>query len=62
MDKIREDIARQLILERANWYFFRIQSADWFYRRKAVGEALLKWIAENTQTEDGAVGFHARLI
>ncbi len=52
MDKIREDIARQLILERANWHFFRIQSADWFYRRKAVGEALLKWIRDNTQPEE----------
>ena len=45
---IRDDIARQLILERANWHFFRIQSTDWFYRRSAVGEALLAWIKENT--------------
>ena len=48
MDKIREDIQRQLILERANWHFFRIQSTDWFYRREAVGEALLRWIRDNT--------------
>lgn len=47
-ERIREDIARQLILERANWHFFRIQSTDWFYRREAVGEALLAWIRENT--------------
>ena len=48
MDRIREDIQRQLILERANWHFFRIQSTDWFYRREAVGEALLGWIKDNT--------------
>lgn len=47
MEKIREDIQRQLILERANWHFFRIQSTDWFYRREAVGEALLGWIKES---------------
>jgi hypothetical protein len=47
-ERIREDIARQLILERAGWHFFRIQSTDWYYRREAVGEALLAWIKENT--------------
>ncbi|TDX01098.1 AAA domain-containing protein [Dinghuibacter silviterrae] len=49
-ERIREDIARQLILERAGWHFFRIQSTDWYYRREAVGEALLAWIKENTAT------------
>jgi hypothetical protein len=46
-ERIREDIARQLILERVGWHFFRIQSTDWFFRRAEVGEALLDWIRDN---------------
>lgn len=47
LDRVREDIARQLILERAGWQFFRIQSTDWYYRREIVVQALLAWIREN---------------
>ncbi len=46
--KIKEDINRQLILERAGWRFKRIQSADWFYRNSDASCDLLNWIAENT--------------
>lgn len=46
--KIQEDIARQLILERAGWRFFRIQSTDWFYKNDQVCRQLLDWINENT--------------
>ena len=46
--KIKEDIARQLILERAGWRFFRIQSTDWFYKNEIVSRKLLNWISENT--------------
>ena len=46
--KIQEDINRQLILERAGWRFFRIQSTDWFYRNSKVSADLINWIGENT--------------
>ncbi|WP_421798055.1 AAA domain-containing protein [Haliscomenobacter sp.] len=46
--KIQEDIARQLILERAGWRFFRIQSTDWFYKNEQVSRQLLNWVNENT--------------
>ncbi len=46
--KIQEDINRQLILERAGWRFFRIQSTDWFYRNSNVSADLINWIGDNT--------------
>lgn len=46
--KIQDDINRQLILERAGWRFFRIQSTDWFYRNSTVSRELINWINENT--------------
>lgn len=46
--KVQEDINRQLILERAGWRFFRIQSTDWFYRNAAVCDRLLAWINDST--------------
>ena len=46
--KIQEDINRQLILERAGWRFFRIQSTDWFYKNEKVSTDLIHWINENT--------------
>ena len=46
--KIQEDINRQLILERAGWRFFRIQSTDWFYKNLKVSSSLIQWITENT--------------
>jgi very-short-patch-repair endonuclease len=46
--KIQEDINRQLILERAGWLFFRIQSTDWFYRNSNVSADLINWIKNNT--------------
>ncbi len=46
--KIQDDINRQLILERAGWRFFRIQSTDWFYRNSIVSNELINWINENT--------------
>lgn len=46
--KIQEDINRQLILERAGWRFFRIQSTDWFYRNSTVSRELINWINENS--------------
>ena len=48
IEKIKEDITRQLILERAGWRFFRIQSTDWFYKNEYVSRQLLNWINENT--------------
>jgi very-short-patch-repair endonuclease len=48
IEKIKEDITRQLILERAGWRFFRIQSTDWFYKNEIVSRQLLNWIRENT--------------
>lgn len=48
--KIQEDINRQLILERAGWRFFRIQSTDWFYKNSTISTDLLRWIADNTAT------------
>ena len=48
MDNIRADISRQLILERAGWRFFRIQSTDWFYRNETTSRALITWLQENT--------------
>ncbi|MBI1225919.1 MAG: AAA family ATPase [Bacteroidetes bacterium] len=48
IEKIKEDITRQLILERAGWRFFRIQSTDWFYKNEYVSRQLLNWITENT--------------
>lgn len=49
LDKIREDIDRQLILERAGWRFFRLQSTEWFYKNEKVSRRLLEWINENTK-------------
>lgn len=49
--KIQEDINRQLILERAGWRFFRIQSTDWFYRNPSVSADLINWIGDNTTDE-----------
>jgi very-short-patch-repair endonuclease len=46
--KIQEDIKRQLILERAGWCFFRIQSTDWFYRNSNVSAELINWIIYNS--------------
>lgn len=46
--KIQEDINRQLILERAGWRFFRIQSTDWFYRNEIVSRELIQWVNDNT--------------
>lgn len=46
--KIQDDINRQLILERAGWRFFRIQSTDWFYRNSTVSRELINWINDNT--------------
>lgn len=46
--KIQEDINRQLILERAGWRFFRVQSTDWFYRNSNVSAELINWINDNT--------------
>jgi very-short-patch-repair endonuclease/KaiC/GvpD/RAD55 family RecA-like ATPase len=46
--KIQEDINRQLILERAGWRFFRIQSTDWFYKNSKVSSDLIQWITDNT--------------
>jgi very-short-patch-repair endonuclease len=46
--KIQNDINRQLILERAGWRFFRIQSTDWFYRNSTVSRELINWINDNT--------------
>ena len=46
--KIQEDINRQLILERAGWRFFRIQSTDWFYKNLKVSSNLIQWIRDNT--------------
>ena len=46
--KIQEDINRQLILERAGWRFFRIQSTDWFYRNQNVSADLISWIEDNS--------------
>ncbi len=43
-EKIREDIKRQEILERAGWQFFRIQSTEWFYKNDQVCRKLLKWL------------------
>jgi very-short-patch-repair endonuclease len=48
IEKIKEDITRQMILERAGWRFFRIQSTDWFYKNEYVSSQLLNWINENT--------------
>lgn len=45
--KIQEDIKRQLILERAGWKFFRIQSTDWFYKNEKVSAELINWINDN---------------
>jgi very-short-patch-repair endonuclease len=47
--KIQEDINRQLILERAGWRFFRIQSTDWFYKNLNVSTNLIQWISDNTK-------------
>ncbi len=47
--KIQEDINRQLILERAGWRFFRIQSTDWFYKNLNVSSNLIQWISDNTK-------------
>ena len=44
LDNIQADIHRQLILERAGWQFFRVQSTEWFFENEKVGAALLKWI------------------
>lgn len=46
--KIQADINRQLILERAGWRFFRIQSTDWFYKNSKVSSDLIQWITDNT--------------
>ncbi len=35
-EKIRDDIKRQEILERAGWKFFRVQSTEWFYQNRAI--------------------------
>jgi very-short-patch-repair endonuclease len=48
MDKIKEDIQRQLILERAGWQFFRVQSTEWFYNKEQLGNRLTEWLAQNT--------------
>lgn len=48
IEKIQDDIKRQLILERAGWRFFRIQSTDWFYRNSTVSSELINWINANT--------------
>jgi hypothetical protein len=45
-EKIREDIKRQEILERARWQFFRIQSTEWFYKNEHVCRKLLKWLTQ----------------
>lgn len=46
-DKIREDINRQIVLERAGWKFFRIQSTEWFYKNENVSRRLFNWLTEN---------------
>jgi very-short-patch-repair endonuclease/KaiC/GvpD/RAD55 family RecA-like ATPase len=48
-ERIKDDIARQLILERAGWRFFRIQSTEWFYDKEQVSKKILVWIEENTR-------------
>ncbi|MBK6643731.1 MAG: hypothetical protein IPG39_22110 [Bacteroidetes bacterium] len=48
IEKIKADINRQLILERAGWRFFRIQSTDWFHRNSTLSSELINWINDNT--------------
>ena len=48
IEQIQNDINRQLILERAGWRFFRIQSTDWFYKNSKVSSDLIQWITDNT--------------
>jgi very-short-patch-repair endonuclease len=50
-DKIKDDINRQLILERAGWRFFRVQSTEWFYNREQTGKKLVEWVAQHTQED-----------
>lgn len=46
-EKIRDDIKRQEILERAGWKFFRVQSTEWFYRNREVCRKLSIWLNDN---------------
>jgi very-short-patch-repair endonuclease len=48
-DRVKDDIARQLILERAGWRFFRIQSTEWFYDKELVSNKILQWIQEHAR-------------
>lgn len=50
LEKIKEDIKRQQILERAGWQFFRVQSTEWFYRNEQVGQKLLSWLYDNAES------------
>jgi very-short-patch-repair endonuclease len=48
-EKIREDISRQIVLERAGWKFFRIQSTEWFYKNEYISRKLFNWLNESIQ-------------
>lgn len=41
---IQQKIANQLLLERAGWRFFRLQSMNWWYNHAAVSQNLLSWV------------------
>jgi very-short-patch-repair endonuclease len=43
-EQIKNDIKRQEDLERVGWRFFRIQSAEWFYKNESVSRKLLHWL------------------
>lgn len=48
-DQVRNDIDRQLILERAGWQFYRLNSIDWYGNRTQTEDVMRKWLIEKSK-------------
>jgi len=48
-DQVRDDVDRQLILERAGWQFFRLNSIEWYGSRNLSEDKVRKWLIEKSK-------------
>lgn len=48
-NQVKEDIDRQIILERAGWQFYRVNSIEWYGEREKVEGRMRSWLVEKSK-------------